>query len=205
MKLVHGIGINDSDYTVQICEVIGYNEDGKRISKQVWICPYYLRWKSMLTRCYGKLYQTKQPSYIGCSVHTDWHRFSNFRAWMETQDWEGKQLDKDILIPGNTVYDPSSCVFVTAEVNSFINERNNTSCKNPVGTYFRESKGTFEPKCWSVETKKRVSLGSYDNAEEAHQAWLNFKLSQAKILASQQTDERVAKALIERYENYDRH
>ncbi len=37
-KLVLGVGVNDSDYVVQIKETIGYR-DGKQISKLVWACP----------------------------------------------------------------------------------------------------------------------------------------------------------------------
>ena len=37
---------------------------------------------------------------------------------------------------------------------------------------------------------------------EAHQAWLKRKLELATLLAAEQTDERVAKALIARYTNY---
>lgn len=43
---------------------------------------------------------------------------------------------------------------------------------------------------------------SIETAELAHKAWLQYKLEQARILATKQTDVRVAKALIDRYENY---
>jgi len=46
-------------------------------------------------------------------------------------------------------------------------------------------------------------LGKFDTPEEAHRAWLRFKLVQAHILAAEQTDERVANALVDRYENYE--
>lgn len=49
----------------------------------------------------------------------------------------------------------------------------------------------------------RKHLGFFHTPEEAHQAWLKAKLELAKKLAAEQDDPRVAKALVERYENYD--
>ena len=96
-KLVYGVGINDADYSVAKTEVIGH-VDGKRKQKRVWGCPYYEVWANMLKRCYSAKCQGKQPTYKGCSVSEEWLRFSNFGRWMEVQDFEGKQLDKDLAI-----------------------------------------------------------------------------------------------------------
>ena len=54
----------------------------------------------------------------------------------------------------------------------------------------------------SLLSGKRESLGLFSTAEDAHKAWLAHKLEKAYILAAEQLDERVAKALIDRYENY---
>lgn len=111
-RLVYGVGNNDADYVVEKREEIGY-VGGKRRRKLMWVCPYYQTWKDMIKRCYSTKCQEKFPTYKGCSVSADWHTFSNFKAWMEKQNWEGKQLDKDILIEGNKVYSPETCVFVS--------------------------------------------------------------------------------------------
>ena len=109
--LVCGVGINDADYVVKKFETIGY-VDGKRKRKLVWTCPYHRAWESMLKRCYSAKYQERQPTYKGCTVSDDWLTFSNFRAWMIAQDWEGKHLDKDLLFEGNKIYSTETCVFV---------------------------------------------------------------------------------------------
>ena len=108
-RLVYGVGINDADYVVQKFETIGY-VSGKKKQKRVWRCPYYRVWTHMLERCYDVKRQERQPTYKDCSVSTEWLTFSVFKSWMEKQDFEGKQLDKDLLIEGNKIYSAETCV-----------------------------------------------------------------------------------------------
>ena len=201
-RLVYGVGINDADYVVQEFESIGC-VDGKQKRKQIWICPYYSVWKHMLERCYSSKYQDKYPTYIGCSVSEDWLTFSNFRSWMEKQDWEGKQLDKDLLFEGNKVYSADTCVFVTQMVNSFTIDRGNDRGEWLIGVCWHKGANKLMSRCSNPFTKKRENLGYFTSELEAHQTWLKRKLELAYELAAIQTDERVAKALIERYTNYN--
>ncbi len=67
----------------------------------------------MLQRCYSESYLNKRPSYRGCSVCEEWKTFSNFMAWMKNKNMENLELEKDILVPGNKLYSPETCVFVS--------------------------------------------------------------------------------------------
>ena len=201
-KLVYRVGINDADYVVKKWETIGY-VNGVRKRKLVWACPYYQVWASMLMRCYSTKYQDKYPTYKGCSVSEEWLTFSNFRRWMEAQDFEDKQLDKDLLFEGNRVYSAESCVFVTRVVNMFTTDRGNDRGECLIGACWNKRDGVFMSSCSNPFTKKREHLGYFTCELEAHQAWLKRKLELAHLLATEQTDERVAKALIERYTNYN--
>lgn len=200
MKKILGIGINDATYVTNIRETVGYDCNGRQLQKLIWICPYYDRWKTMLTRCYGKKRNPRNNSYIGCSVCEEWLSFSNFRAWMEQQDWEGKELDKDLLVPGNKVYKAEACVFVSRVVNGFVTESGAKRGEWPIGVSKRSTK--FLAGCNNPFSKKREYLGLYETPQEAHKAWLKRKLELAKILADEQDDPRVARALISKYENY---
>ena len=187
-KLVFGIGINDADYHIGRREFI----DGKY--KVVWMCPFYITWKEMIRRCYDSLLHKRQPTYKECSVCEDWIYFSKFKVWMITQDWENKELDKDIILSGNKIYSPDTCVFVESRVNLFMQEKYK---KNglPAGVSSQKN-GKYQA------TGHGKFLGSYTTPEEAHAVWLAFKLEKAYELAKEQSDERVAKGLIDRYENY---
>jgi len=88
-RLVCGVGINDADYPTRRYKTV----NGK--SKLVWTCPFWRKWKDMISRCYSERELEKYPTYKGCSVCEDWLYFSRFKAWMEKQAWEGLVLDKD--------------------------------------------------------------------------------------------------------------
>lgn len=199
-KFVYGVGINDADYVVTKWKTTEVN--GKKKWKLVWMCPYYRAWKDMLSRCYSAKFKEQWPTYIGCTVSEEWKTFSNFRSWMVVQDWEGMQLDKDLLVEGNKVYSDKTCVFVTRAVNSFTLGRGNDRGEWLIGVYWHKRDGKFTSQCCNPFTNKRENLGYFTSEQEAHLAWLERKLELAHLLAAEQTDERVAKALIERYTNY---
>ena len=198
-RLVYGLGINDADYSVRLQEEVPMVE-GKKRQRITWRCPYYSRWASMFMRCYSIAYQDKYPTYRGCSVSDEWLLFSNFKKWMEQQDWEGKQLDKDLLVEGNKVYSPDTCVFVEERINYFIltgidgNYLQGVS-KNPRRRCY------YRSRCRNPFTSKEELLGVFDNELDAHLAWKAKKLEHVYtfIEKGMVTDDRIKDALINRY------
>lgn len=182
--LVSGVGINNANYAVK-----------PRINGKVVTCPFYARWVSMLSRCYCSKVQESYPNYQGCYVVEDWLTFSIFKEWMEQQNWEGKHLDKDLLVEGNKCYSSETCVFVTSKVNSFLTDRANCRGSLPIGVDLH--KGKYRASC--NDKGSQVHLGYYDTPELAHLAWYTYKSKLAKKLASEQTDPRIAEALLSRF------
>jgi hypothetical protein len=107
------------------------------------------------------------------------------------------------LIGNGRLYSPHACVFVSQEINSFINEHSNANGLWPVGVSKRDRSkiNKYEAHCnvFAESRQKKKFLGSYFTPEEAHQAWKVEKLKQAKILAATVDDQRIAEALIRRY------
>ena len=202
-KLVHGVGTNDADYVVRKYEATGY-VDGKRKQKLIWECPFYRVWADMLSRCYSTKYQVRHPTYRGCSVSDEWLTFSVFKNWMEKQDWQDKQLDKDLLLEGNKVYGAETCVFVSGMVNNFTVDSGANRGEWSIGVYWNKRYGKFISKCSNPFAKKQEHLGYFTCEHEAHQAWLKRKLELTHELAAIQTDPRIAEALINRYTKYTR-
>lgn len=191
-KLVYGVGVNHADY------VVNSMVNGKRV-----MCPFYSTWKHMLKRCYSEKYKEKKPTYRDCVVCEEWKYFSNFKAWMETQDWQGKQLDKDLLFPGNKIYSPETCVFVSGMTNNFVLDHGNARGEFPIGVCWDKERGKFSAQCSNPFIKKQERLGRFNCPQEAHKAWLKRKRELAVEVAAIQTDERVAKAVIKRYEDFE--
>lgn len=190
-KLVQGVGVNDADYPV--CPWI----NGKQV-----LCPFYKTWQGMLVRAYSPKLHTKRPTYVGSSVCAEWLRFSNFKSWMEQQDWVGKQLDKDLLVQGNKIYGPSTCLFVTSQVNLFLIKRDSSRGEWPIGVCFNKRLGKFHARVNSLG-RGYEHLGYYGTPQEAHQAWLTRKRELSVELASKQTDHRISDAILQmKYEHF---
>lgn len=107
----------------------------------------------MLERCYSDRLKKVRPSYVGCEVSDNWIYFSNFREWMITQDWEGNDLDKDIITPGNKLYSIDTCAFVTPTTNCFVTDDAAKRGKFLIGTYFNKPAKKFIATCSNPFTK----------------------------------------------------
>lgn len=185
-KLVYGVGLNDANY------VVSPMINGKRFH-----CPFYLKWKAMLERCYSNRCKGEFPSYAECRVDQRWLVFTEFKKWMELQDWKGKHLDKDILIEGNKIYSPDNCVLVDQRINSFFICQSGECVKQ--GISWHKKNGKFIARFSNVCTGKLEHLGYFSDKDEAHLAWRRRKHELALDLAKTQTDQRVVSALITRY------
>lgn len=168
-RLVCGVGINDADYAIAKSEMI----NGKR--KEVWRCPFYTKWKNMITRCYSAKEHERRPTYIGCSVSDEWLTFSNFKEWMESKSWEGACLDKDFIVHGNKIYSSETCVFISNSLNLFTNKCDAARGEFPTGVYFNKRDDRLQAQCKNPITGKTENLGLYTCQHEAHEAWLKRK------------------------------
>lgn len=174
-KKNYGIAINDAPY------ITSPTVDGKVVT-----CPYFKTWRNMLDRAYSECWKKRRPSLEGVTVCEEWLHFMNFRDWMERQLWEGRYLDKDILIRGNKEYSPSACAFILNATNRLMNFDHNSD--RLLGADFHMGR-------WRALYSGKY-LGHYDTQEQAHTAW---KAARAKALveaAMVETDPRVPPVLL---------
>lgn len=166
-KLVYGFGVNDADY-----QISHYDSNGR----QEHVCQFYAIWKSMIFRCYHK----KGAYYGKVSVCDEWLTFSNFKKWMEKQDWCGKEIDKDLLGDGKH-YSEKSCVFLPKRVNVFISKVNK---ENPeeCGFFYveRRTKDKYMATIADLSRKcRRRTIGYFPTAADANAAFWREKEIQA--------------------------
>ena len=124
-------------------------------------------WIRMFQRGYDKKLHDKQPSYKDCSVVKEWHNFQVFAEWFDENYKEGFVLDKDILLKGNKIYSPDTCVFVPREINGIFTLRQNKRGDYPIGVLKNGNK--FQANI--VRYNKREYLGTFNTPEEAFQVY----------------------------------
>lgn len=134
----------------------------------------------MLKRCYSENLHKSSPTYLDCEVCDEWKTFSNFRSWMESQDWEGKELDKDLLGNGK-LYSPDTCTFLPRIVNSFLLENKSRRGKTLLGVSKRKNR--FYASCKDTFTGNKIYLGCFKDQVSAHKAWIIKKCELAETLS----------------------
>lgn len=171
MKKVCGVGITD----------IKTRENGNGQTKS------YIIWQSMIVRCYSEKFQAKFNTYIGCSVCSDWLVFSNFKAWFDINHKEGYHLDKDILKPGNKVYNPESCRFVPQHINSLITDSRASRGNYMIGVSYKKKNNKYQSTCHIfnpvTNESKNTYLGYFTTELEAHLKYKSVKEQNVKDVA----------------------
>jgi len=195
MKMVHGVGVNDAGYKTHKCKTI------EGVTRSYWRCPFYKVWAGMIERAYDKKCHKRNPTYSNVTVNKEWHKFSAFKKWMESQPWEGNELDKDILVQGNREYSKDMCCFVPCALNSFLANSGASRGRYPIGVTWDSFAGKFKASCRNPFTKKVEHLGRFDDPDKAHQAWKARKHEIACRYADMQNDKRIADALRKRFIN----
>ena len=144
------------------------------------ITKVYAKWSDMLRRCYDQKYHKIRPTYIGCTVDSQWLNFQVFAKWFEENYRENFVLDKDILIKGNKIYSSKVCRFVPNEINSLFTKSDKTRGKYPIGV--KPNKGGFQAYC--NISGKQETLGTFKTPEKAFQAYKKAKEKEIKSIAN---------------------
>jgi hypothetical protein len=171
-KLVHGVGINDRKYPASI----------NGVSKKE-----YTLWKGMLERCYNSICQTKNPTYIGCTVSDNFKHYSRFFEWCQNQIGFGDcdfSLDKDLICKGNKEYNENNCVFIPQELNNLILKNKSIRGLLPIGV--AKNGNNFMARC--SYNGKGKALGTFSTPELAFNAYKAFKEAHIKELAEKYKD-----------------
>lgn len=167
----YGVGVNDADYTT-----------APTVNGATLCDPAYYAWADMLKRGHSEQYLEKNPTYSDVTVCKEWHSFVAFRAWWLNNYREGYELDKDLLVPGNREYGPDVCIYIPGWLNSFTIDSESSRGEFPIGVCLHKPTGKYKAQCCNPITGKLRNLGLFASPEEAHEAWLNYKLQLAEQL-----------------------
>ena len=169
--MLYGVATND----------LGRGECSYMHNRRQVVAKFYATWKRMLYRCYDAEFLKDNPTYIGCSVCDDWLTLSNFREWFNNTYIDGYDLDKDMLVSGNKIYSPETCVWLPHELNALLCVRTRNKGNLPVGVSLQRS-GRYQS--GATQHGKRVQFGTYDTPDEAHEVYIEHKIAYTKLVVN---------------------
>ena len=187
----------------------GFVGEGKyKITENNKATKYYIHWKGILERCYDEKRINKYPRYKGCSMKEEWLNFQIFSKWLDDNYYsiEGQRMciDKDILIKGNKIYSPETCLVVPNNINVLFTKSDKTRGNCLIGVDFHKSSGKYRARC-SVETDsgyKNITLGFYETEIEAFNVYKEFKENHIKEVAEKYKNQ-IPYKLYEALYNYE--
>lgn len=175
-KTLCGIGyIGEGQYKTKIND---------KFSKQ------YITWDSMILRCYYNKYLDRRENYIDSIVIEKWHNFQNFAKWYDENFYkinnETMCLDKDILIKGNNIYSPETCIFVPQNINLLFLKSDKSRGDYPIGVTYLD--GDYMARCQNNDGTREY-LGRYSTPEKAFEVYKKYK-------------EKIIKDIADKYKKY---
>lgn len=146
----------------------------------------YAAWRGCFERCYTQSSLEKHPTYQGCEVSEKWHKYSNFKKWYKENSWyDGPDricVDKDILVKGNRVYGPDTCVLVPITLNCIFVKNDALRGELPIGVFYQDD-CRYKYEALIRRHSKQYSLGHFETPEEAFAAYKIAKEEHLKEVA----------------------
>ena len=164
---------------------IGFIGVGKYNSKNHKIA--YHKWAAMLDRCIREDYRDKSiSSYKDCTVCEEWLNFQNFAKWFYENQYECNEplcVDKDILIHGNRLYSPNTCLLVPQRINLLFIKEKGRRGNLLIGAQKYKQYNYFTSMLSTLEGNKY--LGLFSNEYDAFMAYKTEKEKYIKEVANQ--------------------
>ena len=156
-----------------ICGVgyIGFGKHKPNINKKR--TKSYIAWKSMIQRCYNPYCINKGPTYKNATVCEEWYNYQVFAEWYENNYYEvpgeKMELDKDLVVRGNRIYNPYMCNFVPKPVNLLFKGYGRYSGACPPGVCLNKKLQKYLAQI-TIDGKTKY-LGLFDDPEEAFRVY----------------------------------
>ena len=174
------------NFVPSICGV-GYIGDTTIKNTDKTLKKSYMHWRGMIDRCYNR----KLKAYEKCYVCDEWLCYANFEKWYIDNyyeiDGEIMNLDKDILVNGNKIYSPETCIFVPERINLLFVGKESSKRKYPTGVYYMPNR----TKCF---------LGRVISPEEGNISKY-FLMPEEAFNFYKQNKEKIIKHMAEKYKD----
>jgi len=157
----------------------------------------YKHWNTMLKRS-----KSKRLAYQDITICDEWKIYNNFEKWFEENYYtvpnERMEVDKDILIKGNKIYSPSTCIFVPQTINGLFEMKSHKTVSHhfpnkvqsptneflPTGVTWRKDRHKYRASL-NLGSQIVKNLGHYDTIEEAFIVYKQAKEQRIKDVAEE--------------------
>lgn len=199
---------DDSGTVKKICAAKRELKKYKQIVKSGYTAEDHRKCHSIWTFMVKRI--GKVPAYKDCT--NGFTSEAQFRLWALKQIGfreTGFDLDKDILVKGNRVYSPDTCVFVPYEVNLLLSGcyKAKKRGKYPIGVSFDKTIKRFKAQMSSRQERGlNKYLGCFPTAEAAFACYKAAKEARMQMLANKwkdHIDPRAYEALMKRTVEWD--
>lgn len=144
-----------------------------------------------MRRCYNEKEKLKWKSYLEAEVCEEWHDYRNFAKWYNDNYYQidnmQMHIDKDILVKGNKIYSPETCVFVPYNINSLFTKGNTMRGDCPIGVNYHKRDKVFYARVRNNKGQ-RMELGGFSNPTDAFNAYKMAKEQIIKDVANEYKD-----------------
>lgn len=180
---------------------VGFMGQGRHRAKDkaetghIYFTDTYQVWSGMMQRVYSENSLDKHVTYRLSSVCDEWHNYQNAADWylgqvgfcVKENSNRKYHLDKDLLVPNNTQYGPTTCCFLPNAINVAMKGRQlNSDKKLPAGVYWHKASNGYVS---SIDIDGvQIHLGCFKSPEDAYQEYKKNKEKQLKQLANKYRD-----------------
>lgn len=191
-NFINGTARNPYEPTVLNIGIIGNKFPSINNGK---ITKEYNIWHAMINRCFNPKFKQDNPTYIDVTCCEAWLLYENFYEWLHSQEnfeqWlNGEQwaLDKDILVKGNKIYSPETCILIPIYINSIFTSSDKIRGDLPIGVSKREDRDGYMAQIiyGRKDNRAKKSAYSYPTQEEAFNAYKKAKESYIKQIAQEE-------------------
>jgi len=132
-------------------------------------------WDGIQRRCNPDNWNGSLLNYKGCWCCDEWLSYKNFKIWYEENtyniDGENLDIDKDIIVRGNKLYSPDTCVLVPHGINCIFRKRTHPKFNHPVGVVIDRKTGKYRARC---RDGKLILWGTIFH-NTPHEAFVEYK------------------------------
>ena len=120
-------------------------------------------WRGIIQRAYSVTERNSRPLTKDVVVCEEWHNFQNFAEWAVSQKGYGLEnfeIDKDLIVLGNSMYSKEYCCYLPREINTRLPKRYGDFDK----VYYYEKEGVYKS-FYNDETKVKRCISGKDREQ----------------------------------------